>query len=190
MVVGLSLSPFRLTIIAKVTLQMRDTTKTLMKALTQHIATKIKTGQESLVHQEAVRRAFQESMGERIAPMLKAAAKLQREQGFPHYLQCVGDHMATTAQDESVIDAVNHVAAGVAKDGLGVDTKAIGRVVRALRKKKPKTLVSKVPTNKTPKVKAHSVRAIAPVSMDRKEIAKHLRTSGNDLRKITAKDLT
>ena len=55
---------------------MRDTTKTLMKALTKHIALKIITGKESLVHQEAVRQAFRESMSERIAPKIKAAADL------------------------------------------------------------------------------------------------------------------
>jgi hypothetical protein len=47
-----------------------------MKALTKHIAHKIITGKESLVHQEAVRQAFRESMSERIAPKIKAAADL------------------------------------------------------------------------------------------------------------------
>jgi hypothetical protein len=40
---------------------MRDKTKTLMKALTRHIANKATTGKECLVHQEAVRQAFQTS---------------------------------------------------------------------------------------------------------------------------------
>jgi hypothetical protein len=61
---------------------MRDTTKSLMKALTKHIAHKIITGKESLVRQEAVRRAFRESMSERIAPKIKAAADLQRKEGL------------------------------------------------------------------------------------------------------------
>ena len=55
---------------------MRDTTKTLMKALTKHIAHKVATGKESLVHREAVRESFQNAMSERIAPKIKAAADL------------------------------------------------------------------------------------------------------------------
>src|SRR5258708_5270880 len=105
---------------------MRDTTKTLMKALIKQIATKVTTGKESLVHREAVRRTFREAMSERISPMIKAAADLQRKEGLPHYLDCYAEHMAaqvTTGVDETFRDgikaagsAIGNVAAGAVAD--------------------------------------------------------------------------
>src|SRR3977135_274535 len=107
---------------------MRNTTKILMKALTKHIANKVTTGKESLVHQEAVRQAFRESMSERIVPMIKAAADLQRKEGLPHYLDCYAKHMAAQQQHETFLDgvkaagsAIGNVAAGAVADGLGVN---------------------------------------------------------------------
>ena len=101
--------PLLLTDYCKGTLIVRDTTKTLMKALTKQIATKIITGKESLVHQEAVRQAFRESMSERIVPMIKAAADLQRKQGLPHYLDCYAKHMAAQQQHETFLDGIKAV---------------------------------------------------------------------------------
>jgi hypothetical protein len=173
---------------------MQGTTKTLMKALAKHIAAKVTTGRESLAHQEAARQAFRESMSERIAPMIKAATDLQRKEGLPHYLDCYAGHTAAAeaqqAHDENFLDAVKHVAkgvaSGIAQDGLGINTKAIGRVVRALRKKKPNVIVSKVPTRtKGPKPKATPPAATEPISIDRREFAKRLKASGNRLDKTS-----
>ena len=169
---------------------MRDTTKSLMKALTKHIAHKIITGKESLVHQEAVRQAFRESMSERIAPKIKAAADLQRKEGLPHYLDCYAEHTAAQQQDETFLDGVKAVGSGLGSvagravaDGTGVNIKKLGGVVRAFRKKKakPKFTTSKVPTTaKKPTPPRHTV----PVKIDRKAFAASLKAAGGDLRKV------
>jgi hypothetical protein len=163
-----------------------------MKALTKHIAHKVATGKESLITREAVRESFQNAMGERVARIIKEAANLQRKEGLPHYLDCYAGHTAAAeaqrAQDEGVLDAVKHVgkevASGIAKDGFGISTKAIGRVVRALRKRKPKVTVSKVPPRRQPKVKPTAWVHTEPVKIDRKEFAAKLKQSSGDLRKV------
>jgi hypothetical protein len=164
-----------------------------MKALTKHIALKIITGKESLVHQEAVRQAFRESMSERIAPKIKAAADLQRKEGLPHYLDCYAEHLAAQQQHETFLDGVKAVGSGLGSvvaravaDGTGVNIKKLGGVVKAFRKKKAKAkfTTSKVPTTAkkskpTPKP-AHTV----PVRIDRKAFAASLKAAGGDLRKV------
>jgi hypothetical protein len=161
-----------------------------MKALTQHIAHKVATGKESLIHREAVRQAFRESLSERIAPKIKAAADLQRKEGLPHYLDCYAEHTAAQQQDETFLDGVKAVGSGFGSvavravaDGTGVNIKKLGGVVKAFRKKKakPKFTTSKVPTTaKKPTPPAHSV----PVKIDRKAFAASLKAAGGDLRKI------
>jgi hypothetical protein len=159
---------------------MRDKTKTLMKALTRYIANRATTGKESLVHQEAVRQAFRESMSERIAPKIKAAADLQRKEGLPHYLDCYAEHTAAQQQDETFLDGVKAVGSGLGSvagravaDGTGVNIKKLGGVVRAFRRKKPKAL------RRGPKP-AHT----EPQKIDRKEFAASLKAAGGDLRKV------
>jgi hypothetical protein len=169
---------------------MRDTTKTLMKVLTKHISNKVATGKESLFHQEAVRQAFRESMSERIAPRIKAAADLQRKEGLPHYLDCYAKHMAAQQQHETFLDGVKAVGSGLGSvagravaDGTGVNIKKLGGVVRAFRKKKakPKFTTSKVPTTvMKPTPAAHT----EPVKIDRKDFAASLKAAGGNLRKI------
>jgi hypothetical protein len=175
---------------------MRDTTKTLLKALTKHIASKIITGKESLIHQEAVRQAFRDSMSERIAPMIKAAANLQRKEGLPHYLDCYAEHTAAQQQDEGFLDSIKSIGSGFGSvavravaDGTGVNIKKLGGVVRAFRKKqaKPKFTTSKVPTaakKPTPKKPTPISAHIEPQKIDRKDFAASLKAAGGDLRKI------
>jgi hypothetical protein len=159
---------------------MRDTTKTLMKALTKHIAHKVATGKESLVHREAVRQAFRESMSERIAPKIKAAADLQRKEGLPHYLDCYAEHTAAQQQDETFLDGVKAVGSGLGSvagravaDGTGVNIKKLDGVVRAFRRKKPKAL-------RRGRKPAHT----EPQKIDRKEFAASLKAAGGDVRKV------
>ena len=151
-----------------------------MKALTKHIGHKVATGKESLVHREAVRESFQNAMSERIAPMIKAAADLQRKEGLPHYLDCYAEHTAAQQQDETFLDGVKAVGSGLGSvvaravaDGTGVNIKKLGGVVRAFRRKKPKAL------RRGPKP-AHT----EPQKIDRKEFAASLKAAGGDLRKV------
>jgi hypothetical protein len=173
---------------------MRDTTKTLKKALIKQIANKITTRKESLVHQEAVRQAFRESMSERIAPKIKAAADLQRKEGLPHYLDCYAGHTAAQQQDETFLDGVKAVGSGLGSVagravavGTGVNIKKLGGVVRAFRKKaKAKGTISTVtPTKKpTPKQLTPEPAHTEPQKLDRKEFAASLKAAGGDLRKV------
>jgi hypothetical protein len=151
-----------------------------MKALTKHIAHKVATGKESLIHPEAVRQAFRESLSERIAPKIKAAADVQRKEGLPHYLDCYAEHMAAQQQHETFLDGVKAVGSGLGSvagravaDGTGVNIKKLGGVVRAFRRKKPKAL------RRGPKP-AHT----EPQKIDRKEFAASLKAAGGDLRKV------
>jgi lipoate-protein ligase A len=163
-----------------------------MKALTKHIANRIATGQESLLHQEAVRQAFRESMSERIAPMIKAAADLQRKEGLPHYLDCYAAHTAaqvTTGVDETFRDgikaagsAIGSVAAGAVADGTGVNIKKLGAVVKAFRRRKPKFQTTKVP--RAAKKRKSSEPAPTAVRMTRQDFAASLKAAGGDLRKV------
>jgi hypothetical protein len=47
-----------------------------MEALTKHIAHKVATGKESLVHREAVRETFREAMSQRISPMIMSVIRV------------------------------------------------------------------------------------------------------------------
>jgi hypothetical protein len=177
---------------------MRESTKVLMKTMTAHIAKKIATGKADLQKDQQAKQAFRNTMKERLKPILEETRRIQREEGFAHYLDCVAGHKK---QDENfaaglaaIGGALGHATVRAICDDLGVPTKRLGNIVKAFRRKQPaqKVSVSKVPTRKKlkgkPKLKI--VASNDPVKMDRKAFAAHLKSFGNDLRKIKAKDLT
>jgi hypothetical protein len=135
-------------------------------------------------------------MSERIARMIKAAAVLQRKEGLPHYLDCYAAHTAApvnTGVDETFRDgikaagsAIGNVAAGAVADSLGVNTKKLGAVVKAFRRKKPKFQTSKVP--RAAKRLKSSEAAPSAVKMTRQDFAKNLKGSGNRLDKMSLND--
>jgi hypothetical protein len=164
-----------------------------MKALTKQIAARVATGKESMLHRKAVRESFQNAMSERFAPMIKAAADLQRKEGLPHYLDCYAEHMAAQQQHETFLDGVKAVGSGLGSvaaravaDGLGVNTKKLGTVVKAFRRKKPKFQTPKLP--RAAKKLKSSEPAPAAVKMTRQDFAKKLKSSGNRLDKMSLSD--
>jgi hypothetical protein len=118
------------------------------------------------------------------------------EEGFAHYLDCVTTHKK---RDESfaaglaaIGGALGHATVRAIGDGLGANTKRLGNIVKAFRRKQAaqKTSSSKVPTRKKPKgkPKLKVVASNKPVKMDRATFVAKLRASGNQLHKI--KNLT
>jgi hypothetical protein len=115
--------------------------------------------------------------------MIKVAVDLQRKEGLPHYLDCYAAHTAAQQQHETFLDgvkaagsAIENVAAGAVADGLGVNTKKLGAVVKAFRRKKPKFQTTKVP--RAAKKLKTSEPANAAVKMTRQDFAKKLKSSG------------
>jgi hypothetical protein len=174
----------------------KETDKILIKALARHVAEIVIKGKENLIKKRLAKEAFQNTMKERLKPILQETRRIQREEGFPHYLDCVATHKK---QDENyaaglaaIGGALGHATVRAIGDGLGVPTKRLGNIVRAFRRKQPaqKPSISKVPTRKKPKgkPKLKVVASNEPVKMDRATFVAKLRASGNQLHKI--KDLT
>jgi hypothetical protein len=170
---------------------MREVDKNLMTALNRRIAEKIRTGQESLARQKAVKEAFAQALAERLRPMIAEMVCIQKEQAIPHYLDCCAKH---TKQDESfaaglaaIGAAVGHTTVQAIGNGLGVDTKRLGRIVKAFRRKKPSqtVAVSKAPKTLKRKPKLTHPVSTQPIKIDRKEFAAKLRASNNRLDKTS-----